>query len=143
MSHDKTEPLERESGPDRRDHDRFRIKGAKVEHMKVEFLSFIDKDLRRKEDLLNVSEGGMLFSAGDTFPIGQNLSLVLHVPHTSESPKMRGEVVRATQPEGADHYHIGVKFTMCCSDAAEMLRSLARQSKETPDRVELYVDTSR
>ncbi len=132
--HDPTEPA-----AERRSHDRFAIQGAVVEYMKVDLLAFMDRDLRRGEGLMNVSEGGMLFAAEDSFPVGQTLSLVLRVPEWRDPPKMRGEVVRCERPEGADWYHIGVRFTMCCSQAAAAFRSLVEQSERPSDRVQLYV----
>ncbi len=127
--------------PERREHDRFHIKDAVVEHMKVDFVSFTDKNLRRRDPMVNVSVGGMLFTCDDSFPLGQPLSLIMHLPDCEAQPKMRAEVVRCVRLPGDVRYHVGVRFTMCCVDAANLLQSLVQESQRRPDRVQLYVST--
>ena len=139
MSKTKTQTQTTTLEPDRRAHDRFSIDGAKVEYMKVEFLAFVDKDMQRTDDVVNVSQGGMLFASDEGFPLGQHLSLLLHLPHQPGTSKMRGQVVRAAPPDGSDHCLVGVRFTMCCSGAADMLQALAQECESAAGRVKLYV----
>lgn len=126
-------------GADRRDHARYRIEGAEVEYVKVDFLAFVDKDMRQRDDLGNVSEGGMLIMAAEDFPTGQNLSLCLLIPGTAEPLRMRGAVVWTSACGDGRRYEVGVKLNMCGSRAAKLLGGLAQWCKESPDRVALYV----
>ena len=139
MSKRKATPPAGESPADRRDHHRFCIQGAQVQYMKVQILSFVDKELQQRDDLLNVSEGGMLFYSKTGFPIGQCLSLMLHLPAFDDTPCMRGTVVRSDPPEHGDRHQVGVRITMCSSDGADLLRSLPKIAEDTPTLVELYV----
>ena len=127
------------SGADRRGRPRYCIKGAMVEYVKVEFLAFLDKDMRQRDDLGNVSEGGMLMMAEEDFDVGQNLSLCLLIPGVSESLKMRGSVAWTSACEAAPRHKVGVKFNMCGLEAAKTLSSLAELYRQNPDRVVLYV----
>jgi len=120
------------SGEDKRRHGRFGIEDAEVEYMKVELLSFVDKQQRGRDKLVNASEGGMLFLSEEEFELGQSLSLVLVAPDLDDSPKMRGKVVRSSAHEEGTRFQTGVEFSMCGSQAAEILRALADQAEAEP-----------
>ena len=127
------------SGPERRCHLRYAIKGATVEYVKVEFLAFTDKSRWRKDGLGNVSEGGMLFLSEQDFAAGQNLSLCLDIQGHKRSLKMRGAVIWTQPAKGGKGCEVGVKFGMCSAEAAETLAGLARECEAAPDKVTLYV----
>ena len=124
---------------ERRCHQRYAIEGATVEYVKVEFLAFTDRCLWQKDDLGNVSEGGMFFVSEQDFSVGQSLSLCLDVPWHKGSLKMRGAVVRTRPSSEGKRQEVGVKFGMCTAEAAKVLAGLARECETAPDQVELYV----
>ncbi len=134
-----TKTDDRQSEAERRCHLRYAIKGATVEYVKVEFLAFTDKSLWRRDELGNVSEGGMLFLSEQDFAVGQSLSLCLDIPGHRESLKMRGAVIRTQPVHDGKRREVGVKFGMCSAEAAKALAGLAHECETEPNRVTLYV----
>ncbi|MCK9615335.1 MAG: PilZ domain-containing protein [Candidatus Omnitrophica bacterium] len=60
---------------------------------------------------VNVSQGGMLITTSEVFPIGATLKMLTFLPFFSERVNLSGKVVRQKEVAKGFIYETGVEFT--------------------------------
>jgi hypothetical protein len=79
--------------------------------------------------LRSLSRLGALLEAGEVYPVGTPLEIVLEFPGTSEEIQVRGEVVRVTPTEGV--YGLAIFFaTLHALTGARIESFVALHSRE-------------
>ncbi len=91
------------------------------------------KELQTEKALVNISEGGLLFYAHETLPIGLKLELKLDIEEFNSSITVGAEVTWSQRSmEREDNYFVGVNFIKIEDYDLELIRKLQdrNQSKQ-------------
>lgn len=108
---------------ERRTKKRFPAEKCVVEYTKASLFSFLKKAPASTYPLINLSEGGLQFLAGDALARGTTIDMTVKVPGYVEPIATKGKVSWSKKiPQG--YYRVGVEFTKIGKDARRVLLEL-------------------
>jgi hypothetical protein len=112
--------------PDRRRSERFPIRDSRVAFKKSGLFSFLNNTLTVDNYLVNISQHGAQFLAGDYVPPGATLVLQVDVPMFLGGLCFKAQVVWSIKLPRKKAYRVGVKFLKTDRETAQRLETLRK-----------------